>query len=74
MTAKLNNLDFEKENDLTKYITFQSRIVSAIWDNNEGIYNVKIEQTDANGKVTIKKDWCNTLVNCSGILNEWKCE
>jgi cation diffusion facilitator CzcD-associated flavoprotein CzcO len=74
MMAQLKKPDFEEEHGLTKYIEFQSRVVSAIWDDAEGIYNVEIEQMDPSGKVTVKKDWCNTLVNCSGILNEWNCE
>lgn len=45
-------------------------MVRAEWKDDQGIYEVDIKQAD--GKVV--QDWCNTLINCSGVLNEWACE
>lgn len=45
-------------------------MVKAEWKAAEGIYEVDIQDAQGN----IKKDWCNTLINCSGVLNNWKCK
>ncbi|KAH7080783.1 cyclohexanone monooxygenase [Paraphoma chrysanthemicola] len=60
--------EFTDENNLQKYIRFGMTVTSAVWDSEKGIYQVKIQ--DANG--TIHNDWCNALINCSGVLNNWK--
>jgi cation diffusion facilitator CzcD-associated flavoprotein CzcO len=43
--------------------------VKAEWKNDEGIYDVEVRYAEGN----IRKDWCNALINCSGVLNNWKC-
>lgn len=60
--------DFEEEFNLRRFIQFQSTVVKAEWKDDEGIYEVEIRDAQGN----IKKDWCNALINCSGVLNNWK--
>jgi cation diffusion facilitator CzcD-associated flavoprotein CzcO len=61
---------FADEYNLTRFIKFNSKVVRAEWKDDQGIYEVEIKQAD--GKVV--QDWCNSLINCSGVLNEWACE
>ena len=53
-----------------RFVKFNSEVKKAVWNDEEGIYNVEIQRSDG----SIIKDWCHTLINCTGILNKWKCK
>lgn len=59
--------DFANKHDLYKYVHLSSRILSAIWDEDKGIYNVQIES-----KGLVSHDWCHVFINGGGYLNSWK--
>lgn len=54
---------------LSEYIKLSHRIVGASWDEQQGIWNVKIEDIESQ---TVIDDWCHFLLNAGGILNNWK--
>lgn len=58
---------FAEKYGLHEYISLNSRMLSATWDEAKGIYNVKV---DVKGEV--KEDWCHVLINGTGFLNDWK--
>lgn len=59
-------VDFANKYDLRKYISLESRVFSAIWVEEEGIYRLTIER----GGVTTT-DWCHVLINGTGVLSKW---
>lgn len=61
-------LDFQEKYELQPYIQYNSRVVSADWNEEEGTYHVQIETPEGP-----KLDWCHVLINGGGILNSWKC-
>lgn len=52
---------------LADKVQFQSRVLSATWDEKAGLWRLVIQQGDRT-----KTDSCNVLVNGSGVLNKWK--
>ncbi|KZO91462.1 FAD/NAD(P)-binding domain-containing protein [Calocera viscosa TUFC12733] len=52
---------------LRKYIKFEHRVVSAIWSEAKGKWDLLIQH---NGKTIA--DECDVLLNCGGVLNAWK--
>jgi cation diffusion facilitator CzcD-associated flavoprotein CzcO len=50
-----------------KYITYNSRVCGAVWNDETAKWKVKVE-TDGE----IKEDECNVLFSASGVLNNWK--
>jgi len=44
-------------------------VVGAVWHEDRGQWEVKVEH---DGQTTT--DWCDVLVNGSGLINRWKCE
>ncbi|KAL3442014.1 hypothetical protein BJX65DRAFT_321727 [Aspergillus insuetus] len=58
---------FAKKYELMPMMELNCTVKSAVWDDDNGIYNVKIER---DGKVF--DDWCNFLINGTGCLNDWK--
>lgn len=50
--------------DLEKYIKFNSKIESATWDDERGVWEVDVVSNDG----TLFEDTCEVLVNASGIL------
>lgn len=55
--------------DLGKYIKLSHRVIKAIWNEEHGIWLVKIENT-VTGEIL--NDWCNFFLNGGGILNNWR--
>ncbi|KAM5385172.1 hypothetical protein ACJZ2D_001133 [Fusarium nematophilum] len=58
--------------DLKKYMTFNSRVVEACFDDQKGIWELKIEQTLADGTMNIITDDCDLLLGAVGILDRWE--
>lgn len=58
--------DVATKYDLEKYIKFDSKVESATWDEERGVWEVDIVSND--GKHF--KDTCEILVNASGILRK----
>jgi cation diffusion facilitator CzcD-associated flavoprotein CzcO len=56
-----------KKYHVEKYITFNSRICGAEWDDAKGKWKVKVENDGL-----IKNDECDVLFSASGVLNNWK--
>ena len=56
-----------KKYQIEKYITYNSRICEAVWDDDKGKWKVKVENE---GRV--KTDDCDVLFSASGVLNNWK--
>lgn len=55
--------------ELYKYVKLSHKIVGATWEEEEGIWNLEVENL-LNNQIT--KDWCHFLINGSGVLNNWK--
>ncbi|KAF5694470.1 sterigmatocystin biosynthesis monooxygenase stcW [Fusarium denticulatum] len=61
-----------KKLDLEKYMTFNSRIIEARFDDKKGTWNVKIEQTASDGSKKTLIDDCDLLLGAVGILDRWE--
>lgn len=55
--------------NLRKYIKLEHKVLSAVWHEEKGQWEVQVEH---GGETFV--DWCDILVNGSGLLNQWKCE
>lgn len=55
--------------DLSKYIHVSHKVVGSTWDEEKGIWHVKIEDTN---RQIVFDDWCHYLINAGGILNNWR--
>lgn len=60
-------VNFANKHNLMPNVRLNSRITSVIWDDQKGIYSVKIR---ANGQEV--QDWCHVFINGTGYLNDWK--
>ena len=60
---------FAKRHKSEQYMQLNSKIVEARWNEEEGKWTITIENPITKERRT---DWCNVLVNGSGILNNWK--
>lgn len=58
---------FAKKYGLNRYFQLNSRVKSAVWDEEKGTYNVEVETPNG-----LLKDWCHVLTNGTGFLNNWK--
>ncbi|WKT43594.1 Flavin monooxygenase-like [Fusarium oxysporum f. sp. vasinfectum] len=58
--------------DLEKYMTFNSRVIEARFDDNKGTWDVKIEQTASDGSKKTFTDDCDLLLGAVGILDRWE--
>ncbi|KAH7067984.1 hypothetical protein BKA63DRAFT_423015 [Paraphoma chrysanthemicola] len=58
--------------DLAKYMTFNSRVVEARFDECKGTWTLKIEQSASNGEKKIFEDECDLLLGAVGILDRWE--
>jgi cation diffusion facilitator CzcD-associated flavoprotein CzcO len=58
--------------DLRKYITFNSRVIEARFDEEKGTWQLKIVQTLADGTKKIINDDCDLLLGAVGILDRWE--
>ncbi|KAF5010403.1 hypothetical protein FDECE_3455 [Fusarium decemcellulare] len=59
--------DFVDKYGLHRFIKLNSRVRSAVWSEDEGVYHVEIETP--NGVV---HDWGHVFINGCGFLNNWK--
>ncbi|XWW96216.1 hypothetical protein V2A60_004189 [Cordyceps javanica] len=55
--------------ELYRFIKLNHECVGATWDDEAGRWSVKIKNVK-NGAVI--DDWCDFLINASGVLNNWK--
>ncbi|KAF2737728.1 FAD/NAD(P)-binding domain-containing protein [Polyplosphaeria fusca] len=60
---------FAERHGSKKYISLNSKIVEAQWDENEGIWKLTIENPQTKEK---RNDWAHVFINGTGILNTWK--
>ncbi|PGH11939.1 hypothetical protein AJ80_06904 [Polytolypa hystricis UAMH7299] len=60
-----------QKHKLEKYIQYNSKVISAIWNESDGVWNMEIEVSDGAGTHIFKRD-ANFLINASGLLNNWK--
>ena len=60
-------VDFSKTHDLMPFIKLSHRVQSAIYDEEQGIWNIEVEH---NGQTI--QDWCHVFINGTGFLNSWK--
>ncbi|PVH95804.1 FAD/NAD(P)-binding domain-containing protein [Periconia macrospinosa] len=61
--------DFAERHGSKQYMSLNSKIEEAQWDDGEGVWNLTIKNPQ-NGE--IRKEWAHVFVNGSGILNTWK--
>ncbi|KAG4421443.1 hypothetical protein IFR04_005393 [Cadophora malorum] len=61
--------DTAKNFDLEKYVKYQHEVVKAVWDEQRGLWLLKIRD-GSTGEVV--EDQCHFLVNGGGFLNNWK--
>lgn len=54
---------------LRKYIKLEHEVLSATWREDQSQWEVQVAH---DGKVFT--DWCDVLVNGSGLLHKWRCE
>ncbi|KAI9870993.1 MAG: hypothetical protein M1830_003547, partial [Pleopsidium flavum] len=55
--------------ELYRYIKLSHMVTGATWDEEEGIWKLRIKNLELGD---VFDDWCNVLINGSGILNNWK--
>jgi cation diffusion facilitator CzcD-associated flavoprotein CzcO len=55
-----------REYNLDRDVVYESTVTSAIWNEDDGLWHLEIQQHDK----TIK-DSCQILINGSGVLNAW---
>ncbi|ETI26517.1 hypothetical protein G647_03294 [Cladophialophora carrionii CBS 160.54] len=58
-----------ERHDLMKHIKLRHKIIAAKWEEQEGLWHVRIRDEEQDREFT---DTCNVLVNGGGILNNWK--
>lgn len=55
-----------KEYNLDRDVVYNSTVISAVWNEEDGLWHVEVRQGDR--KI---KDSCQILINGSGVLNAW---
>lgn len=50
--------------EVEQYVQFEHKIVSAIWGEKEGLWNLKVQNPDG----SVSEDFADILINASGIL------
>ncbi|OJJ01771.1 hypothetical protein ASPVEDRAFT_192049 [Aspergillus versicolor CBS 583.65] len=60
-------MEFCEKYNLRKYIKLRHRVTSAVWCEDRGKWEVRIEHDGA-----VLTDWCDILVNGSGLLNQYR--
>jgi cation diffusion facilitator CzcD-associated flavoprotein CzcO len=61
-------LKLAKKWNVDEFTQYNTEILSATWDEAEGIWKVRIKAEDGSEFA----DTCNVLVNGSGVVNKWK--
>ncbi|KAI1630504.1 cyclohexanone monooxygenase [Exophiala viscosa] len=59
--------DFATKHELHPFVKLNSKVISATWNEDRGIYDVEVE---VDGRLT--HDWCHVIINATGFLNSWK--
>ena len=60
-------MDVAEKHDLSKYIRLNHRVISAIWQAEKGIWELKVEHGTPENNVVFD-DWCHVLVSATGVL------
>ncbi|PSN60387.1 cyclohexanone monooxygenase [Corynespora cassiicola Philippines] len=60
--------DFSDEFGLDKYIQYETKVLEAVYDEDEGIWNVRVAHADGSEKW----DTCHVFINAAGILNNYR--
>nr|KMM71314.1 monooxygenase [Coccidioides posadasii RMSCC 3488] len=58
--------------DLRKYMTFNTKVIGAYWEEDKGEWRVALTQTMPDGTQREFEERCNVLLNGTGILNNYK--
>ncbi|KAG5205829.1 Sterigmatocystin biosynthesis monooxygenase StcW [Trichophyton interdigitale] len=58
--------------DLRKYMTFNTKVIGAYWEETCGQWRVKLSQTTPDGSQRVIEERCHVLLNASGFLNKYK--
>lgn len=61
-------INFCDKYGLRKYIKFRHRVVSATWREDRAQWKLEVEHNSQT-----LTDWCDILVNGSGLLNKYRC-
>jgi cation diffusion facilitator CzcD-associated flavoprotein CzcO len=59
--------NFANKYELDPFVKLNSKVLSATWIEEKGIYEVEIK---CNGEKI--RDWCHVFINGTGFLNSWK--
>ncbi|KAJ5629463.1 sterigmatocystin biosynthesis monooxygenase stcW [Penicillium herquei] len=60
---------FAQRHDCCKYMKLNTRVVECRWDDEHGVWNIKLQDTQSG---QYWQDWAHCVVNGTGILNTWK--
>ncbi|KAM0330552.1 hypothetical protein ACHAQA_003499 [Verticillium albo-atrum] len=58
--------------DLRKYMKFNSKVIEARFNEDRGVWLLKIEQTLPDGSTNVFEDDCDMLLGAVGILDRWE--
>ncbi|KAK0660177.1 putative sterigmatocystin biosynthesis monooxygenase stcW [Lasiodiplodia hormozganensis] len=58
--------------DLRKYMTFNTEVIEARWNDDAGKWHVRLRQTDGAGSAREFEEECDVLLYATGILNNFK--
>ncbi|KAB2579998.1 putative sterigmatocystin biosynthesis monooxygenase stcW [Lasiodiplodia theobromae] len=58
--------------DLRKYMTFNTEVIEARWNDDAGKWHVRLRQTDGAGNAREFEEECDVLLYATGILNNFK--
>ena len=61
-----------KKHNLEKYIHHYHKLTSAIWNDEEGLWDLELEVSLPDSQPSLFKRQCNVLLNAGGLLNNWK--
>ena len=61
--------DFAERHGSKKYMKLSTKVISCQWNKEAGIWNITLKNTKTNEEW---HDWAHSVVNGTGILNNWK--
>jgi cation diffusion facilitator CzcD-associated flavoprotein CzcO len=64
-----------KKHDLFKYIRYNHKLVSAVWNEDSGLWDLEFEVLDPEHSLAPLRTFrrtANVVLNASGLLNNWK--
>jgi cation diffusion facilitator CzcD-associated flavoprotein CzcO len=64
-------IDVARKYEIYPFISFQSRVVAARWDEEAAKWFIDIEDSSS-GSASVATVEADVFVNCGGILNDWK--